>query len=137
MCSSSNEPVSALRLAALCIGTAIALSLPGCASTVDARAALRVSCTAGPLETNYGGQPWLAFACDDGRSVALVSAPGSSAAPFSFVVRPSEHGVRVQGEGTGDRGATAAAFAELMALDDAALLRLYERALLEADPGGG
>jgi hypothetical protein len=45
--------------------------------------------------------------------------------------------VRVQGEGTGDRLATAAAFAELMALDDAALLRLYARALLEADPDGG
>jgi hypothetical protein len=45
--------------------------------------------------------------------------------------------VRVQGEGPGDRSATAAAFAELMALDDAALLRLYERALLETDPDGG
>jgi hypothetical protein len=96
----------------------------------------RVSCTAGPIATDFGGLPWLAFACDDGRSVALVSAPGNIAAPFSFVVRPSDNGVRVQGDGAGDRGATAAAFAQLMALDDAALLRLFERAMLAPGPDG-
>ena len=97
----------------------------------------KVSCTAGPFSTVYGGQPWLAYACDDGRSVALLSAPGNVAAPFSFVLRPAGHGVRVQGDGGGDRVATAPAFAELMALDDAALAALYSRALLEADPDGG
>jgi hypothetical protein len=116
----------------------LATTLAGCAATVPvAPTPARVTCTAGPVATSFGALPWLAYACDDGHSVALVSAPGNPAAPFSFVVRPSEHGVRVQGEGTGDRGATAAAFAELMALDDDALLRLYARALLEADPDGG
>ena len=97
----------------------------------------KVSCSEGPVTSEYGDLPWLAYACDDGHSVALVSAPDSSAAPFTFVVRPSDHGVRVQGDGAGDRLATAAAFAELMAMDDAALLRLYARALLEAEPDGG
>ena len=99
--------------------------------------ATKIACTAGPVETWFGALPWLAYACDDGRSVALVSSPGNPAAPFSFVVRPSDHGVRVQGDGAGDRGATAPAFAELMALDADALLRLYARALLEAEPDGG
>ena len=109
--------------------------LAGCAST-QATPEARVACTAGPVPTTYGGQPWLAFACDDGRSVALLAAPGNAAAPFSFVVRPSDHGVRVQGDGGGHRGATAAAFAELMAMDDAALLALYEQALLAPGPDG-
>jgi hypothetical protein len=108
------------------------IALAGCATTQGVREA-RVSCTAGPIPTTYGGLPWLAFACDDGRSVALLAAPGNAAAPFSFVVRPSDHGVRVQGDGSGDRGATAAAFAELMAMDDAALLELYEQALLSPE----
>ena len=122
---------SAERIAAL----ALACALAGCqaAPTRDA-GALRVACKAGPIAADFGALPWLAFACDDGRSVALVSAPGNAAAPFTFVVRPSDHGVRVQGDGHGDRAATAAAFAELMALDDDALVRLYQRALLEADP---
>jgi hypothetical protein len=103
--------------------------LAGCATT-PVQPPAKVSCTAGPVAADFGGLPWLAFACDDGRSVALVSAPDNTAAPFSFVLRPSDHGVRVQGDGAGDRGATAAAFAELMALDDAALVVLFERALL-------
>jgi len=111
------------------------VALAGCASAPQMTEA-KVSCTAGPIPATYGGQPWLAFACDDGRSVALLSAPGNAAAPFSFVVRPSEHGVRVQGDGSGDRGASAAAFAELMAMDDAALLALYEQALLSPEPEG-
>ena len=110
------------------------LMLAGCA-TNPARPAAKVSCTAGPLAIDYGGQPWLAFACDDGASVALVSAPGNAAAPFSFVLRPGEQRVRVQGDGAGDRAATAAAFAELMALDEAALVALYARVLLAPDGG--
>jgi hypothetical protein len=108
---------------------ALACLLASCATTPREPEA-KVSCTAGPYAITYGGQPWLAFACSDGRSVALLSAPGNAAAPFSFVVRPSDHGVRVQGDGGGDRSATAAAFAELMAMDDAALLALYEQALM-------
>ena len=96
-----------------------------------------VSCKAGPVAASFGALPWLAFACDDGRSVALAAAPGNPAAPFTFVVRPSPTGVRVQGDGAGDRALTAAAFAELMALDDDAVVRLFERALLESDPDGG
>jgi hypothetical protein len=118
------------------LAAALLLGLAGCATTAVTRTD-KVACTAGPLALQIGGQPWLAYACDDGRSVALLSAPGNVAAPFSFVLRPAGHGVRVQGDGGGDRVATAPAFAELMALDDAALAALYSRALLEADPDGG
>lgn len=123
-----------LRATALFV---LALALGGCATGGAGKSEdARVACAAGPIAIEFGALPWLAFACDDGRSIALVSAPGNPAAPFSFVVRPGEHGVRVQGDGTGDRGATAAAFAELMALDDAALGALYTRTLMApaADP---
>jgi hypothetical protein len=121
------------------LGFALAATwLAGCSATLPVvTAPPKVSCTEGPVPAEFGALTWLAYACDDGRSVALVSSPGNRAAPFSFVLRPSEHGVRVQGEGDGDRGATAAAFAELMALDDAALAALYTRALLAPDPDGG
>jgi hypothetical protein len=108
------------------------LLLAGCAANRVQEEA-RVSCSAGPLAADFGGQPWLAFACDDGRSVALLATPENAAAPFSFVLRPSDHGVRVQGDGAGDRAATAPAFAELMALDADALTVLYTRVLLAPD----
>src|SRR5687768_11847036 len=130
---------SATRMARTSAMILIALAITGCAThpARETAEATRVHCTAGPLPASFGALPWLLYACDDGRSVALVSAPGNPAAPFTFVVRPSDHGVRVQGDGAGDRGATAPAFAELMALDADALLRLYARALLEAEPDGG
>ena len=112
-------------------------SLPAMETQPPPGAPTKVACTAGPASIEFGALPWLAFACDDGRSVALVATAENAAGPFTFVVRPSEHGVRVQGDGAGDRGATAAAFAELMALDDAALVRLFARALLESRPPGG
>jgi hypothetical protein len=119
------------------VSATASMALAGCVATGSvAPDPPKVSCTAGPVPTTYGGQPWLAFACDDGRSVALLSAPGNAAAPSEFVLRPSDHGVRVQGDGSGDRGATAAAFAELMAMDDAALLALYEQALLTPESDG-
>jgi hypothetical protein len=118
------------------IALALATSLAGCAATKVVAPVARVSCSAGPYATSFGALPWLAYACDDGRSVALVSAPGNPAAPFSFILRPVEGRVRVQGEGEGDRAQTAAAFAELMSLDDESMVHLYERALLESDPAG-
>lgn len=118
---------------------ALALIAAGCRSAPEIASAPsnRVACTVGPASIEVGALPWLAFACDDGRSVALVATGQNAAGPFTFVVRPGEHGVRVQGDGPGDRAATAAAFAELMALDDDALMRLFARAMLEADPDGG
>jgi hypothetical protein len=118
------------------IPLALIATLAGCAGAPPSRPPAKVSCAAGPVEASFGALAWLAYACDDGRSVALMSAPGNPAAPFSFIVRPSATGVRVQGEGDGDRAMTAAAFAELMALDDESVVRLYERALLESDPVG-
>ena len=50
-------------------------------------------------------------------------------------MRPTPDGVRVQGEGTGDRAATAEAFAELMAMDAGDVARLYGQTRLEAAAG--
>src|SRR5688572_6611140 len=62
----------------------VAVAMTGCAKhdVRETAAATRVHCTAGPLPASFGALPWLLYACDDGRSVALVSAPGNPAAPF-------------------------------------------------------
>jgi hypothetical protein len=131
----------------LAVAFALALAaggLVGCRAfdaTTTATPPPRVSCSAGPVGATVGEIEWLAYACDDGRSVALIAAPGNPAAPFHFLVRPMPERVRVQGDGEGDRAATVAAFAELMSMDDADVAHLYARALLDADtniaPDGG
>src|SRR5688572_16375760 len=77
--------------------SAAALVIAGCSTHAvrETAASTRVHCTAGPLPASFGALPWLLYACDDGRSVALVSAPGNPAAPFTFVVRPTPERVRV------------------------------------------
>ena len=45
----------------------------------------KLNCFAGPLEKTFGDTKWLVYACDDSRSLAIVSAPGSPAMPFYFI----------------------------------------------------
>jgi hypothetical protein len=120
------------RLAAL--AASITLVVAGCASTAAPKAA-KVTCGTGPAEKTIGMAPWFVFACDDGRSIGLGTAPGNPADPFFFLVRPSTAGVRVQGDGAGDRAATVAAFAELKSMSEEDVARLHMQAL-EAAPAG-
>ena len=71
------------------------------------------NCNIGPANKTFGGAPWYVYACDDGRTVAIVSAPGSRAMPFLFVFTYKDGAYRLQGEGTGDKSVTAAAYDEL------------------------
>jgi hypothetical protein len=77
----------------------------------------KLSCTSGPLKKTYGGSEWLLYACDDSRSLLVITQQENPAAPFLFVfyVTP-EGGMRLDGEGTGDRHASDLAYAELKLL---------------------
>ncbi|MEO3429053.1 hypothetical protein AAFN88_09370 [Pelagibius sp. CAU 1746] len=73
-------------------------------------------CDIGPTTKAFGGSQWLVYSCSDRRTVVVMSVPGNAAAPFYFVLHPSETGYRLGGEGTGNQELTAAAFNELQAL---------------------
>ena len=52
-----------------------------------------VSCTLGPVTEHFGGSAWLVYGCNDGKSLVLVSAPGSAANPFVFIIASWWHRV--------------------------------------------
>jgi hypothetical protein len=77
----------------------------------------QLSCHIGPLTRTYGQVDWLVYSCSDNRSLVFVSAPGSPAMPFVFSLIADARGrYRLSGEGTGNKEATSAAFAELKVL---------------------
>ena len=72
-----------------------------------------VECVRGPLVREYGGNDWLVYGCSDERSFVVVSSSESPANPFAFMFLFDGETYRIRGEGTGDQGATSAAFNEL------------------------
>jgi len=78
----------------------------------------RLTCDVGPAAKTYGNTPWLVYSCSDSRSVVVLAAPGNPATPFYFILHPGTTGYQIEGEGTGDKGATDAAFVELKKLSE-------------------
>jgi hypothetical protein len=97
-----------------------------------AGASPNLDCKLGPANQTFGGTPWLVYACDDGHSVILLSAPGSPAAPFYFSFAYNGHDYELHGEGTGSQKATDAAYAELGKLGNAGIVGLYTAAVKAA-----
>ena len=77
-----------------------------------------LDCSSGPASRTYGGVAWLVYACSDGDTVILVSAPGSPAAPFYFTLFRRDGRYVVGGEGTGPRSITDRTYAELTRLTE-------------------
>jgi len=77
-----------------------------------------MACDVGPISKTYGKTDWLVYSCKDAKSVIAVSAPGNPATPFFFILSPEDGGIRVYGEGNGDKSATKAAFNELESLTE-------------------
>ena len=94
-----------------------------------------LDCSAGPLTRAYGGVPWLVYACSDDKTVVLMSAPGSPAAPFYFTFFQKEGRYVLGGEGTGARSVTDRAHAELAALSQADVRGLLVAAKAAASSG--
>jgi hypothetical protein len=72
-----------------------------------------MNCDAGPVTKTFGSGPWLVYACDDGQSVVIVAVQSNPAFPFVFSFTPKAGSLRLYGEGTGSKQASAAAYAQL------------------------
>lgn len=86
----------------------------------------QLTCVTGPITRTFGGTVWLIYSCDDHKSIVLVTAPGSPAAPFIFSFMMSEGRYQLHGEGTGRKELTDAALnalRKLTAQDIALLIR--------------
>ena len=68
-----------------------------------------LKCEVGPVNKQFGGVQWLVYACDDNKSIVVVSAPGNPAMPFYFSIYLDGEQYRVSGEGAGDAAASSAA----------------------------
>jgi hypothetical protein len=73
----------------------------------------KITCKAGPLDRNFGGVPWLVFACSDHQSLLVISTPAGLDGSFYFIVKSDSGTTNVMGEGDGNKQLTDAANAEL------------------------
>jgi hypothetical protein len=103
---------------------ALILGISGAASAQSAN----LNCKIGPIEKTYGGTKWNVYGCDDKKSVAIVTAPGNRAMPFYFFFVPNAGGYHLQGEGTGDKRITDAAYKDLAALTESDIAALAAEA---------
>lgn len=110
-----------LSLALLCVANSVASAAP-------TTSAPPLKCENGPVSKALGGTQWLVHGCADGRSMVAVSAPGSPAFPFYFMVFAGQNGYEIVGEGTGRKEATAAAHSDLKALSDEEIKSLVAEA---------
>jgi hypothetical protein len=78
----------------------------------------QLKCDIGPLTKFYGGTNWLVYSCDDRQTVVFLTAPDNPAMPFYFMLSKHEAGYQLNGEGTGNKDATNAAFADLKKLSE-------------------
>src|SRR5260370_25735545 len=77
----------------------------------------KLVCERGPVATkSFGGTSWQIYGCNDNRSVAIVTAPGSPAIPFYFLVAWVNAVYTVSGEGTGRRDLTAKTYNDIAKL---------------------
>jgi hypothetical protein len=76
----------------------------------------RRTCFAGPISKTFGGTDWMIYSCDDQASMVMVAAPGNPASPFIFFISADAGRYHIEGEGTGDKGASQAAGDELSRL---------------------
>jgi len=89
-------------------------------------------CNVGPTSKSYGDTSWLVYACNDGHSISIVSAPGSKALPFVFFFHWEGSTYQLSGVGTGDKAFTDAAFLELKALTGTDIEHLLAEAQAKA-----
>ena len=98
------------------------------AALPSARAAdppqVHLKCDAGPVSKIYGGSKWQVYSCDDKQSLVVMAAPGSPAAPFTFLFARDSTGYDLRGQGTGNHVATDAAYKDLRGLTGPAIRAL-------------
>jgi hypothetical protein len=93
-----------------------------------------LQCDVGPVMRVFGSVSWLVYSCNDASSVVLISAPGSSAAPFYFIFSLESGTYKLRGEGTGSKAVTDAALKELQALSPGDIKRLRVETIAAKKP---
>ena len=66
--------------------------------------------------------------CSDNKSVVVISAPNSPAAPFYFIFFPKDGKYVLVGEGTGAKAVTDRVYGELVRLRDAEIEAMHAAA---------
>ncbi|MDO9384401.1 MAG: hypothetical protein Q7T86_16230 [Hyphomicrobiaceae bacterium] len=76
-----------------------------------------LACDIGPVKRTFGNTEWLVLSCSDRRTVIIYSMPDNPASPYYFMAFPQgRDGVRLQGQGIGDKKGSRPALKELRAL---------------------
>ena len=109
------------RLALALLPLVVAVGMPVTAQ----EPAQPMACDIGPVKKTFGGTPWLVYGCSDGKSVVVITAEGSPAMPFYFLFSPHAGSYRLNGEGTGNKALTDAAFGELSKLGSDDINKLF------------
>jgi len=76
-------------------------------------------CHTGPVTQTYGGTLWSVYSCGDDTSLLFVAMTNTPAAPFYFVMYLKDGKYQYDGEGTGSKQATDAAYLDLLKLSSA------------------
>ena len=96
-----------------------------------------LDCKVGPLHKTYGQTQWLVYACDDSRSVVVVSDRDNPALPFYFIIYVKlNRDIQLYGEGDGKKAATRAAFDDLKKLTETDVADLVGQAQVIATTDG-
>ncbi len=85
-----------------------------------------LTCKTSHLERTLGGTDWFVFGCGD--NLVVTAARGNPAAPFYFILFPQADKYGIQGEGTGDKNASDAAYKDLAALSKSEVAALLAEA---------
>ncbi len=89
------------------------LALPFTSTAADS-----LTCMTGPIQLLIGQGYWQVTSCSDDRSVVFATVASNPAMPFVFVVRRTDAGRLINGEGAGSKLASFAAFEEIKAMSD-------------------
>jgi len=93
-----------------------------------------LQCDIGPVVKQFGGNDWLVYGCSDGQSVVVTAGAPNPATPFVFIITPDGNGgIKLHGEGTGDKSASAPAYDSLSKMSGPDLVALFQ----EADHANG
>jgi hypothetical protein len=87
-----------------------------------------MQCVYGPVVRTFAGAPWLVYACDDGKSVVVITDEHNPASPFYFLISPQGGALSINGEGTGSKVASDAAGDELGRISVTQIAQLWVQA---------
>lgn len=107
--------------------TIMLLATGCCMAQVSGSTSPQLECNIGPIPKTFGKSQWRVYSCSDGRSVVVVSAPGSPAAPFYYMFQATASGHHLIGEGTGNKAVTDEAYGELKGLSEQGIQDLIKQ----------